>query len=63
MLFWQYIFGTLTNVSNSMVANAGIFQKVYFPWLIIPISSATAGLVSYWGHKHVSFKSRKQENA
>ena len=45
MLFWQYFSSTLTNVSNSMVANAGIIQKVYFPRLIIPGSSAMTGLV------------------
>jgi lipopolysaccharide transport system permease protein len=45
MLFWQYFSGTLTNTSNSMVSNAGIIQKVYFPRLIIPAASAVTGLV------------------
>ena len=45
MLLWQYFSGTLTNASNSMVANAGIIQKVYFPRLIIPASTAVTGLV------------------
>jgi lipopolysaccharide transport system permease protein len=45
LLFWQYFSGTLANASNSMVANASIIQKVYFPRLIIPTSAAIAGLV------------------
>ena len=44
-LFWLYYSGTLTNTSNSMLANAGIIQKVYFPRLIIPASSAVTGLI------------------
>jgi lipopolysaccharide transport system permease protein len=45
LLLWQYYSGTLTNASNSMVANAGIIQKIYFPRLIIPATAATTGLV------------------
>lgn len=45
LLLWQYFSGTLTNASNSMVDNATIIQKVYFPRLIIPASSAVTGLV------------------
>lgn len=45
LLLWQYFSGTLTNASNSMVANASIVQKVYFPRLIIPASTAVTGLV------------------
>ena len=45
LLFWQYFSGTLTNASNSMVANASIIQKVYFPRLIIPVATAVTGLV------------------
>ena len=45
LLLWQYFSGTLNTASNSMVANAGIIQKIYFPRLIIPASAAVAGLV------------------
>jgi len=45
LLLWQYFSGTLTNASNSMVLNANMIQKVYFPRLIIPASSAVMGLV------------------
>lgn len=45
LLIWQYYAGTLTNASASMVANAAIIQKVYFPRLIVPVTAATTGLV------------------
>ncbi len=45
LLLWQYYSGTLTNASNSMVSNAGIISKVYFPRLIVPATAATTGLV------------------
>ena len=45
LLFWQYYAGTLAKASDSMVTNAAIIQKVYFPRLIIPASSAITGLV------------------
>ena len=47
LLFWQYYSSTLTNASGSMVANAGMIQKIYFPRLIIPATSATTGLVDF----------------
>ena len=47
LLLWQYYQNTLTNTSNSMLANTAIIQKVYFPRLIIPTSAAVAGLVDF----------------
>ena len=46
-LFWQYFSGTLTNAANSMVANAGLIQKIYFPRLIVPATAATTGMVDF----------------
>ncbi len=45
LLFWQYFSGTLTNAGNSMVSNAALIQKIYFPRLIVPATAATAGLI------------------
>jgi len=45
LLLWQYFSNTLTNASNSMVSNAALIQKVYFPRLIVPASAAITGLV------------------
>ena len=45
LLLWQYFSWTVSNASNSLVANAGIVQKVYFPRLVLPSSAAITGLV------------------
>lgn len=45
LLLWQYFSSTLTNASSSMVSNAALIQKVYFPRLIIPATAAITGLV------------------
>jgi lipopolysaccharide transport system permease protein len=44
-LFWLYYSSTLTNASNSMVTNAALIQKIYFPRLIVPATAATTGLI------------------
>jgi len=38
MVLWNYFAGCLNGASSSLVASAGLFQKVYFPRLIVPIS-------------------------
>ncbi len=45
--FWQYFADCLTKTSNTFVANAGIFGKVYFPRLITPLSTVTSNLVRF----------------
>ncbi len=35
---WNYFSACITNTSNTFVANAGIFGKVYFPRLVLPLS-------------------------
>lgn len=47
LLFWDYFSFGLSHSSDSMVANSNIIQKVYFPRLIIPISSSLIGLVDF----------------
>lgn len=42
---WNYFSSCLTNTSNTFVANASIFGKVYFPRLIIPISVVLSNIV------------------
>ena len=46
-LLWQYFSFSLSDASGSMVGNAGIINKIYFPRLIIPISSSFIGLVDF----------------
>lgn len=44
---WNYFSACLTTTSNTFVANAGIFGKVYFPRLVIPISQVMSNLVKF----------------
>ncbi len=45
LLLWQYFAGILSKASNALVANAYLLQKVYFPRVIIPATTAATGLV------------------
>jgi lipopolysaccharide transport system permease protein len=45
LLLWQFYSGTITKASESMVVNANMVQKVYFPRLIVPAATAMTGLV------------------
>jgi len=47
LLPWQLFAHALSESSNSLVANQQLITKVYFPRLIIPISSVIAGLVDF----------------
>ncbi|MFZ2089195.1 MAG: ABC transporter permease [Desulfobaccales bacterium] len=44
---WTFFAYTLNQSANSLVGNANLIQKVYFPRLIIPISSLLSGLVDF----------------
>ncbi len=44
---WQYFNDCLTKTSSTFVANAGIFGKVYFPRLIVPISNVISNLLRF----------------
>lgn len=45
LIFWQFYSGTITKASDSMVTNASIIQKVYFPRLIVPAAALITSLV------------------
>jgi homopolymeric O-antigen transport system permease protein len=47
LLPWQLFAYALTQSSNSLVDNAQMLTKVYFPRLIIPLASVLAGLVDF----------------
>jgi lipopolysaccharide transport system permease protein len=47
LLIWNLFSTGLTNASNSMVNNASIIKKVYFPRLIIPVSSILVALFDF----------------
>lgn len=44
---WQYFADCLGKTSNTFVSNAGIFGKVYFPRLIMPLSGVVSNLVRF----------------
>jgi len=44
---WGYFSGCLVSTSNTFTANAGIFGKVYFPRLSIPVSVVISNLISF----------------
>jgi lipopolysaccharide transport system permease protein len=45
LLLWQYFSATVNNAAQSMVANAGLIQKVYFPRMLIPVAGAATALI------------------
>jgi len=44
---WSYFSTCLSGTSNTFVSNKGIFGKVYFPRLIIPISTVLSDLITF----------------
>jgi lipopolysaccharide transport system permease protein len=48
MLPWQFFANALSESSNSLVANANLISKVYFPRLIIPAGAVITSLVDFF---------------
>lgn len=48
LLIWQMFSSGLTSAANSMVNNATIIKKIYFPRLIIPVSSILVALFDFF---------------
>lgn len=44
---WNYFSQSLTGTSNTFTANAGIFGKVYFPRVIMPLKVVISGLFKF----------------
>lgn len=47
LLPWQFFASSLTECSNSLIINADMLSKVYFPRLIVPISSVIVSFVDF----------------
>ncbi len=47
MLLWQLFSNVFNDVSNSILGNANLFSKVYFPKIIIPLSTLAVCLVDF----------------
>lgn len=48
LLIWNIFSNGLLNSANSMVSNANIIKKIYFPRLIIPMSAILTALVDFF---------------
>ena len=47
MLPWTYFSNTVTEGAGSLVTNANLITKVYFPRLVLPLSASVAKLVDF----------------
>lgn len=47
VLVWTYFSSAATNASSSLLANAGLLSKAYFPRLHAPLAAAVAPLVDF----------------
>jgi lipopolysaccharide transport system permease protein len=47
MLPWQFFANSLSEASNSLVGNANLVSKVYFPRMIVPASSIITSFVDF----------------
>ena len=48
LLPWQFFAGAINECGGSLISNANLLTKVYFPRLIIPASSVVASLVDFF---------------
>jgi lipopolysaccharide transport system permease protein len=44
---WTFFSNAVTQCSNSLVQNAHILKKIYFPRLIVPIASVASGIIDF----------------
>ena len=47
LLFWQFFSDALNETANTLVSNKAIITKVYFPRLILPVSSVITKFVDF----------------
>jgi lipopolysaccharide transport system permease protein len=46
-VFWGYFQGCVTNTAGTFLSNASLFDKVYFPRLVVPISQLIVNLIGF----------------
>lgn len=46
-VIWNYFGTTLTKISNTFIANANMFGKVYFPRMAIPVSISISSMIAF----------------
>lgn len=47
IIMWNYFSSCFSQTANTFVGNAGIFGKVFFPRLIVPLSQVTSNLIKF----------------
>ena len=47
LVIWTFFANGLTQSSNSLITNANLIKKVYFPRLAVPVAAVLAGLVDF----------------
>ena len=47
MLPWQFFANSLSEASNSLITNANLISKVYFPRLVVPTSAVVVSFVDF----------------
>ena len=47
MLPWMFFSSALSDASNSLLSNANLISKVYFPRIIVPIAAVSVALVDF----------------
>src|SRR3989344_8328829 len=48
LVFWNFFSSALNDISNSLITNQSLVTKVYFPRLIIPVSTIIVGLIDFF---------------
>jgi lipopolysaccharide transport system permease protein len=47
IVLWNYFADCLNKTSNTFTANAGIFGKVYFPRMVMPLATVCSNLIAF----------------
>jgi lipopolysaccharide transport system permease protein len=47
IVVWNFFAACLTRTADTLVANAGLFGKVYFPRLCVPVSTVAVNLITF----------------
>lgn len=47
LMYWNAFSGALSTISNSLLANSGVINKIYFPRLIPPFSATALSVVDF----------------
>jgi lipopolysaccharide transport system permease protein len=48
LVFWNFFSNSLTHASNSLTSNENIIKKVYFPKIVLPLSTIATGFVDFF---------------